>query len=73
MKTYYDIHCHIFNKDVIIRKLVNIVQSLVAIKDMLQKGITEAELKYKIDGINNTLQKVTQDTSEDVFLELNKV
>ena len=73
MKTYYDIHCHIFNKDVIIRKLVNIVQSLVAIKDMLQKGITEAELKYKIDGINSTLQKVTQDTSEDVFLALNKV
>lgn len=27
MRTYYDIHCHIFNKDVIIRKLVNVIQS----------------------------------------------
>jgi hypothetical protein len=35
MNTYYDIHCHIFNKDVIIRKLVNVVQSFVALKELL--------------------------------------
>ena len=73
MKTYYDIHCHIFNKDVIIRKLVNVVQSLLAIKDMVEKEVSADELKYKIDGINKTLQGVTQDTSEEVFKELDKV
>lgn len=73
MKTYYDIHCHIFNKDVIIRKLVNVVQSLLTIKDMLDGEITAEELKYKIDGINKTLIGVTQDSSEDVFKTLDKV
>ena len=73
MKTYYDIHCHIFNKDVIIRKLVNVVQSLLTIKDMLDEEISAEELKYKIDGINKTLVGVTQDSSEDVFKTLNEV
>jgi len=73
MKTYYDIHCHIFNKDVIIRKLVNVVQSLLTIKDMLDEEISAEELKYKIDGINKTLVGVTQDSSEDVFKTLNDV
>ena len=73
MTTYYDIHCHIFNKDVIIRKLVNVVQSLLAIKDLVDKGVTSAELKFKIDGINRTLEEVTQPSSEDVFEALDKV
>ena len=73
MKTYYDIHCHIFNKDVIIRKLVNVVQSLLTIKDMLEGEVSAEELKYKIDGINKTLQEVTQDSSEDVFKTLDLV
>ncbi|WP_347838241.1 hypothetical protein [uncultured Draconibacterium sp.] len=73
MTTYYDIHCHIFNKDVIIRKLVNVVQSLLAIKDLLDKEATSAELKFKIDGINRTLEDVTQETSEDVFEALDQV
>ena len=73
MKTFYDIHCHIFNKDVIIRKLVNVVQSLLSIKDMLEGEIHEDELQYKIDGINKILQDVTQESSEDVFKTLDQV
>jgi hypothetical protein len=73
MTTYYDIHCHIFNKDVIIRKLVNVVQSLLAIKDLVDKGVTSAELRFKIDGINRTLEEVTQPSSEDVFEALDEV
>ena len=73
MKTYYDIHCHIFNKDVVIRRLVNVVQSLLTIKDMLDGEISEDDLRYKIDGINKTLVDVTQDTSEEVFQTLDKV
>lgn len=73
MKTYYDIHCHIFNKDVIIRKLVNVVQSLLTIKSMLESEVSAEELKYKIDGINKTLLGVTQDTSEEVFKTLEQV
>jgi predicted TIM-barrel fold metal-dependent hydrolase len=73
MKTYYDVHCHVFNKDVIIRKLVNVVQSLLVIKDMVEGEIKAEDLKFKIEGIERTLKDVTQDTSEDVFLVLNKV
>ena len=73
MKTYYDIHCHIFNKDVIIRKLVNVVQSLLTIKDMVDKQVTAEELKYQLNGINKTLTDVTQETSEDVYKVLDSV
>lgn len=73
MEKYYDINCHIFNKNVVIRKLFNIVQSVLAIKDLLEKGISAEDLKYKIDGINRTLHEVSEDTSEKVFDVLNKV
>lgn len=73
MKTYYDVHCHIFNKDVLIRKLVNIVQSVLTVKDLLEDHVSAEELKYKIDGINRTLEEVTQDTSEQVFQVLDTV
>ncbi|NCB08782.1 MAG: hypothetical protein EOM73_11520, partial [Bacteroidia bacterium] len=70
---YYDIHCHVFNKDVIIRRLVNVVQSLLSVKELLDSEISAEELKYKIEGINNTLQEVTQNSSEDVYKTLDKV
>lgn len=73
MGKYYDIHCHIFNKNVVIRKLFNIVQSVLAIKELLEKGISADDLKFKIDGINRTLLEVSEDTSEKVFDVLNKV
>lgn len=73
MEKYYDIHCHIFNKNVVIRKLFNIVQSVLAIKEMLEKDISAEDLKYKIDGINRTLLEVSEDSSEKVFDVLNKV
>ena len=73
MKTYYDVHCHIFNKDVIIRKLVNVVQSLLTIRDMIDGHISAEVLKYKIDEINKVLKEVTQESSEDVYQALNKV
>lgn len=73
MKPVYDIHCHVFNKDVVIRRLVNVVQSLLTIKDMLESEISEENLKYKIDLIKNTLSDVSQDSSEMVFKTLNLV
>jgi len=73
MKTYYDIHCHIFNKDVVIRRLVNVVQSLVALKNLVEGEFSEADVKLKIEGINNTLGEVTQETSEEVFNILDNV
>lgn len=73
MKTYYDIHCHIFNKDIVIRKLVNVVQSLVILRNMVEGEFSEAELKLKIEGINKTLSEVTQEKSEDVFNVLDKI
>lgn len=73
MKNIYDIHCHIFNKDVVIRRLVNIVQSLLTIKDLLDSEISEENLKYKIDLVNKTLSEVSKDSSEEVFQALDLV
>lgn len=73
MGNYYDIHCHVFNKTVVIRKLFNIIQSVLAIKEILDKDITAEELKFKFDGITRILQEVSEDTSEKVFDALNKV
>jgi predicted TIM-barrel fold metal-dependent hydrolase len=73
MNIYYDIHCHIFNRNVIIRKLFNVVQSVLVIKDLLDKEIPAEDLRYKIEGITRTLQEVSEDTSEKVYNALNKV
>jgi predicted TIM-barrel fold metal-dependent hydrolase len=73
MKTYYDVHCHIFNKDVIIRKLVNVVQSLLTLKNLIEGNLSVGELKYKIEEINKILIEVTQESSEDVYHALNHV
>jgi len=73
MKTYYDVHCHIFNKDVIIRKLVNVVQSLLSIRDLLDKDFSSEVLKHKINEITHVLTEVTQESSEDVFKSQDKV
>ena len=73
MKTYYDIHCHIFNKDVIIRKLVNVVQSLLSIRALVDKNLSGAVLKHKIEEITHVLSEVTQESSEDVYLAQDKV
>ncbi len=71
--TYYDIHCHIFNKDVIIRRLVNVVQSLLAVKDLLENEVSAEHIQFKIEGINKTLQSVTRESSEEVYKTLDQV
>lgn len=73
MKTYYDVHCHVFNKDVIIRKLVNVVQSLLSIKDLVKGELSAKHILYKIEEVNKVLMEVTQESSEDVFNALNGV
>ncbi|MCE4564330.1 hypothetical protein INQ51_08395 [Maribellus sp. CM-23] len=73
MTTYYDVHCHIFNKDVVIRKLVNVVQSLLSIKNMVDGELSGPALKYKIDEISHVLADVTKESSEDVYKALEAV
>ncbi len=68
--THYDIHCHVFNKNVVVRKLVNIIQSLLTIEEILDDDLPSDKLKYKIEGISKVLDDVTQ-SSEDVFEVLN--
>ncbi len=73
MPTYYDVHCHVFNKDVLIRRLVNIVQSLLSLRDLLQGELSGEELKYKITEISQVISDVSQESSEDVFKTLEEV
>lgn len=63
MNKYYDIHCHVFNKDVIIRKLIKVVETLLEIADSTDIGSSD----YKIQCLIDNLDVTTQDSSEDVF------
>ena len=64
---YYDIHCHVFNKDVVVRRLVNVVQALLTIEEVLESDLAEERLKYKVDGISKVLDDTLQQSSKDVF------
>lgn len=68
MPIYYDIHNHIFNKNVVIRTLANVVQALLLIADEKEAKIS----KLKLKSIIKTLNIVTQQTSKDVFNTLDQ-
>ncbi|MCK5907166.1 MAG: hypothetical protein KAG37_06220, partial [Flavobacteriales bacterium] len=63
MEKYYDIHCHVFNKDVIIRRLVNVVQFLLDVAD--SPSLTQSYAK--LQNVAKSLEVVVDDSSEDVF------
>lgn len=63
MAKYYDIHAHVFNKNVLIRRLVNVVQSLIDICNSEDIG----SANHKIESIILNLEDLTQPESEDVF------
>ena len=69
MNNYYDIHCHVFNKEVIIRRLVNVVQALLS----LMESDDMASAVKKMEGIITTLDYVSEGSSEEVFKRLNDV
>lgn len=72
MTPHYDIHCHVFNKNVLVRKLVNIVQTLLMLEELIEQNISGEEMKCRIEGILTTLDEVTKPTSEAVFQYLNE-
>lgn len=72
MEKYYDIHCHVFNKNVINRKLAGILQSLTRIVDKLNNKIEDEEVTDSLSAINSSLGEL-QTTSEDVFTVLDKI
>jgi len=72
MENYYDVHCHVFNKNVINRKLASILQSLTLIADKLKHKIDNEDIASRLDAIGSTLEELLT-TSEDVYLYLDKL
>lgn len=72
MEKYYDIHCHVFNKNVISRKLVGILQSLALIIDKIKDKTDNEETQDILMAINDSLDDL-QTTSENVFKVIDKV
>lgn len=66
MSKFYDIHCHVFNKHVVIRRLANVVQSLVEI----QNTADHKKWAAKLESISDTLKIPIQPTSEMVYKSL---
>ena len=67
MIQYYDVHCHVFNKDVIIRRLVNVIQTLLEITDTDDL----ATIANKMERLLETFDVVANESSEEVFKVLN--
>ena len=63
MRKYYDIHCHVFSKDVIIRRLVNVIQTLLEITDTDDL----ATIANKMERVLETFDVVANETSEKVI------
>lgn len=63
MAQYYDIHCHVFNKNVLVRGLVSIAQVLIEVADKEEVASTS----HKIESLIENLKTLTQPESEDVF------
>jgi predicted TIM-barrel fold metal-dependent hydrolase len=72
MEKYYDIHCHLFNKNVINRKLAGILQSLTLIVEKLENNIEDEETVDSLSAINDSLSDL-QTTSEHVYEVLNNI
>ncbi len=72
MENYYDIHCHVFNKNVINRKLAGILQSLTLIIDKLKNKIEDEDTIDSLAAISSSLGDL-QTTSEDVFAVLDEI
>ena len=72
MTKYYDIHCHVFNKNVINRKLASILQSLTLIVDKLNNKVEDEGITDALTAINDSLDDL-QTTSEDVYAVLDKI
>ena len=72
MEKYYDIHCHVFNKNVINRKLAGILDALTQIVNKINNKIKNENMIDTLTAINNSLGDL-QTTSEDVYKVLDKV
>jgi len=72
MEKYYDIHCHLFNKNVINRKLAGILQSLTSIVEKLENKIEDEETVDSLSAINDSLSDLLT-TSEHVYEVLNNI
>ncbi len=72
MEKYYDIHCHVFNKNVINRKLAGILQSLTRIINKLENKIDDEETTDSLSAIEDSLGDL-QTTSEHVYEVLDKI
>lgn len=68
MPQYYDIHCHVFNKNVLVRGLVGVAQVLIEFADHEDLGSKSHQLESLIEN----LKTLTQPESEDVFKVLDE-
>lgn len=67
MPQYYDIHCHIFNKDFLMRHFVNIALTLSAISDDQKINKNMKVVKKQLKKIREGLNALNLEHSRDVF------
>lgn len=67
MPTYYDIHCHIFNKNVVDRNLAAIIESVTKIIALKGNDLKKEELRERILSLNKILKDLLKPESADVY------
>ena len=66
---YYDIHCHVFNKEVLSNRIVNVVLPLLELLDEEKEGtlLNIDKVEQVMERIERFLSAFLKDTSKDVF------
>lgn len=67
MEPYYDIHCHVFNKDVFNRHIGGITFALATLTEEMNEEYKIKSIKRVLTKINSGLEVGIASTSEEVF------
>jgi hypothetical protein len=71
MEKYYDIHCHIFNKNIFVRQLGKVAIELTELSNVIQHFTGFKRVKQVLGGIKEALNTEIQDSIHDVYNTLN--
>jgi len=67
MPKYYETHCHVFNKNVLSKRIVNLILPLAKIASDKESPFDNEKIKKAIDSLNTALNAATKETTEEVF------
>jgi len=72
MTKYYDIHCHVFNKNIFNRNISSILITLAELSDNISSNNQEGKIKQILTQLNSGLDTIMSSNTEEVFNIIDK-